>query len=601
VATPASGALTVEEVNVTAVDRSRGWRALLAGLGVAMLVACGGDDDGGSPPLPPQPAVAPSITAQPQPATVTEGQSASFSVSATGTAPLAYQWRRNGSAISGATAAGYTLAAAAIGDSGAVFSVVVTNSAGTVTSSDASLTVNAAPPPPPPGISAQPQNASVTVGQTATFSVTATGGAPLAYQWRRNGIDIAGATGASYTTPATALTDDGALFTVAVSNAAGSVTSTAATLTVAAVPPPVAVGDRLVATVGFTLALRADGLLVGWGDNRGSALGSGAAVAGTLARQIATGVERISAGELGGVALKTDGSVVGWGTNTAGWLGGEAPVSGPDPVYASPQAVAWPRPVQRVSVQSRQNENSFLFALAADGTVWHMPGERAISGSVMRYSARQSGTLADVVDLATGHGLMHVVRQDGTVWRFDMFTTVGEPLRYDAVATQVDGLAAIARVSCGVRHCLALARDGTVWAWGEGRSGELGNGASASSAQPVRVLNLTGVTHIAATSVFGASIARTSDGRVWTWGSGELSGRPDVPSGALSLPPPDVNVPTLLPSLAGIAEIACSDRHCVARAADGAVWAWGDNLTQQLGVTGPRRQVPVVVTGINLN
>jgi len=83
-----------------------------------------------------------------------------------------------------------------------------------------------------PSIAAQPVNATVTVGQTATFSVGAMGTSPLSYQWRRNAANISEATGASYTTPATTSGDNGAKFDVVVSNAAGSMTSNAATLTV---------------------------------------------------------------------------------------------------------------------------------------------------------------------------------------------------------------------------------------------------------------------------------------------------------------------------------------------------------------------------------
>jgi len=90
-----------------------------------------------------------------------------------------------------------------------------------------------------PAITAQPSNQTVTVGQTATFSVTATGSATLSYQWQKGTTAIAGATSSSYTTPATTTPDSGSQFNVVVSNAAGSVTSNAATLTVnAAVPPP---------------------------------------------------------------------------------------------------------------------------------------------------------------------------------------------------------------------------------------------------------------------------------------------------------------------------------------------------------------------------
>src|SRR5256884_3170042 len=72
---------------------------------------------------------------------------------------------------------------------------------------------------------------SVPAGQTATFSVAASGTAPLSYQWKKNGTAVSGATSASYTTPASSSSDNGALFNVVVSNASGSVTSNIATLT----------------------------------------------------------------------------------------------------------------------------------------------------------------------------------------------------------------------------------------------------------------------------------------------------------------------------------------------------------------------------------
>src|SRR5436305_3323 len=173
---------------------------------------------------------APSITTQPANQTVTVGQTATFTVVATGTAPLSYQWQKNGTAISGATSASYTTAATTSADNGAQFVVVVSNSAGSMTSNAAMLTVNAAAVAP--SITTQPANQTVTVGQAATFTVVATGTAPLSYQWQKSGTAISGATSASYTTPAPPSADNGAQFVVVVSNPVGSVTSNAGTLTV---------------------------------------------------------------------------------------------------------------------------------------------------------------------------------------------------------------------------------------------------------------------------------------------------------------------------------------------------------------------------------
>ncbi len=99
-----------------------------------------------------------------------------------------------------------------------------------------------------PTITTQPTNQTVTAGQTATFAVVATGTAPLSYQWQNNGANISGATASSYTTPATTTADSGSTFAVVVSNTAGTVISSAVTLTVNANTTAPTVPTGLVAT-----------------------------------------------------------------------------------------------------------------------------------------------------------------------------------------------------------------------------------------------------------------------------------------------------------------------------------------------------------------
>src|SRR5438132_12065340 len=92
--------------------------------------------------------------------------------------------------------------------------------------------------PVAPSIGTEPTSQTVTAGQPASFSVTATGTAPLTYQWKKNNVAISGATSSAYPTAATISSDNGAQFTVDVSNTAGSVTSAVATLTVNAASSP---------------------------------------------------------------------------------------------------------------------------------------------------------------------------------------------------------------------------------------------------------------------------------------------------------------------------------------------------------------------------
>lgn len=203
--------------------------ALLASL--SLFTACGGSgasssssSDSGST------ASAPTITTQPASVSVAAGGTASFSVTASGTAPLAYQWRKAGTAIAGATSATVSLSAVSASDAGS-YDVVVSNTAGSVTSSAATLTVTTASGAVAPTITTQPLSQSVAVGGSVSLTVAASGTAPLSYQWSKDGAAIANATAATYTV-ASATTASAGSYTVLVSNAAGSVTSSPATLTV---------------------------------------------------------------------------------------------------------------------------------------------------------------------------------------------------------------------------------------------------------------------------------------------------------------------------------------------------------------------------------
>ncbi len=176
--------------------------------------------------------VAPKISSQPASAKVVVGQTATFNVAATGTAPMTYLWKKNGTTIGGATSSTYTTPAETMTDNNAQFTAEVINTAGNATSNAAVLTVTSTTVAPQ--ITTQPASQTVIAGKTASFTVAATGTAPLTYQWSKNGAVIGGATAATYTTPAETATDNNAKFTVAVSNGAGSATSNAAILTVSA-------------------------------------------------------------------------------------------------------------------------------------------------------------------------------------------------------------------------------------------------------------------------------------------------------------------------------------------------------------------------------
>ncbi|HEV2694799.1 MAG TPA: LamG-like jellyroll fold domain-containing protein, partial [Verrucomicrobiae bacterium] len=172
----------------------------------------------------------PVIIVQPTNQTALVGSMAAFSVTASGTPQLFYQWQFNGTNIANATNAMLTLANVQLTNSGN-YMVTVTNLYGGTNSAVTALTVYGLPP----SIVIQPTNQTVLVGRTAAVSVTATGTLPLFYQWQFNGTNIANATNATLTLVNVQLTNAGN-YAVVITNLYGATNSAAAVLAV--IPPP---------------------------------------------------------------------------------------------------------------------------------------------------------------------------------------------------------------------------------------------------------------------------------------------------------------------------------------------------------------------------
>lgn len=432
--------------------------------------------------------VPPAITTQPVNVTVAEGATATFSATATGSR-LTYQWQRGATNIPGATSATYTTPVTTGADDGATFRVVVTNAAGTATSSAATLSVDV-----PPAITTQPANASVDEGATATFSAVATG-TRLSYQWQRGTTDIAGATSATYTTPATAATDDGATFRVVVTNAVGSVTSNAATLAVAVVPVTPPSTFRTTPMVSdFAqggMALKADGTVWAWGLNSSGESGQGNFVVTPSPVQVltATGpltrIVKISAGLTYALALDADGNVWTWGESTT------------------------------LALQTPQTTTSIALAQRV-------------------YTAAGGVPLADVVDVAAGHFVSAVALSDGRVLAWGeggegstgQGTTVASRVAYPTV---VPGLAGVVEVAAAYDAVHARTADGRVYQWGVMRGGTPGSSLSPSTGTPTLVAGISSAVRIATSR--DTALAILADGTARIWGSTTWDGVTGTGSG----------------------------------------------------------------------
>jgi hypothetical protein len=187
-------------------------------------------------------AVPPYVVSQPASQTVHDGDTVTISVVAAGTPPLHYQWMQDGASLAGATNADLTLNSVHLSQAGA-YTVVITNVDGTVTSDPAMLTVLV---PTLPTFLTQPLSQIVSLGASVVFSVSYSGVGPFEVQWRLNGVNIDGATNASFVLNSVQATNSGT-YSVVVSTAAGAVNSSSAVLTV--LLPPLVFQDAFASLI----------------------------------------------------------------------------------------------------------------------------------------------------------------------------------------------------------------------------------------------------------------------------------------------------------------------------------------------------------------
>ncbi|HEY6009435.1 MAG TPA: hypothetical protein VIU40_14005, partial [Geobacteraceae bacterium] len=202
-----------------------------------------------------------------------------------------------------------------------------------------------------------------------------------------------------------------------------------------------------------------------------------------------------------------------------------------------------------------------------------------------------------IVALAAGGGHSLVLKEDGTVWAWgnNLFGQLGDGTTTNRSApVRVVGLSGVISVAAGYEHSLALTDDGTVWAWGKNWFGQLGVGTSLpyrSMAEPV-----VGIPAMKALSGGGEhTLALAEDGTVWAWGKnwfGQLGVDTSLPYRAM---------PEQVTGIPAMKTLSAGGEHSLALAENGTVWAWGKNWFGQLGTIGtypPYRTLPEQVPWI---
>ena len=479
--------------------------------------------------------IAPFIISNPNPQAIGVGETAIFTVVANGTAPAAYQWRKDGAEIAGATTAKYFVESALVGDAGD-YDVVVRNSAGSVSSVTARMTVIE-----PPLIVVQPESRRLVSGRNVTFSAEAIGPSPLYYHWYRDGADIPDATGVSLTINPVQPSDAG-LYTLGILNTSNKV--------------------RQVSSGSYGTTYYLCGVtLWAMGYNSSGQLGDGTRTNRSVPMKIASGVGSVSAGSRHAMFIKTDGTLWGMGYDKDGQLGAGSKIDRIVPVEIA-SGVA--------SVSAGSSHTMFV---KTDGTLWGMgsnsQGQSGVSYTTSLSTPVQVASAVASVSAGVSHTMF--IKTDGTLWAigYNVYGQLGDGTT-TSHSTPVQVATGIASVSAGGSHTMFVKTDGTLWAMGSNYYGQLGDGSKTNRSVPVKIAS--GVGSVSAGSSHTMFVK--TDGTLWAMGynvDGQLG------NGTTTSRSTPVQVAS------GVASVSAASSHTMFVKTDGRLWAMGGNFYGQLG------------------
>ena len=337
----------------------------------------------------------------------------------------------------------------------------------------------------------------------------------------------------------------------------------------------------------FTLVLKADGTVWGWGDNTYGQLGDGTFQQSIAPKQIIglSGITAIDAGPKQAFALKNDGTVYAWGDNTYGQLGDGTRTTRQVPVQVSALSSVSKISAGRIHTAAI-TENGSLY-------VWGNNNRGQLgTGHSVCYTPFLLNSVTGVSDVAAGGSHTVAVKDDGTVyaWGYNEYGQLGDGTKiWRSRPMQITDLTGVSKVDANMDHTIAVKDDGTVYAWGNNTNGQLGNGSKTLSTIPIQINNLTSIVDVSAGS--GHMAAISEDQTVYMWGNnsyGQLGDGTTI----------DKYTPVCIAVLTNVNDVSIGETHTAAISSNGNVYVWGSNAQLQLAIDNKTSPVPIGIEGL---
>lgn len=264
---------------------------------------------------------------------------------------------------------------------------------------------------------------------------------------------------------------------------------------------------RIALSNNHALALKNDGTVWSFGSNFSGQLGTGDNIDQKTPVRVKNidDIATIAAGYKFSVAVKNDGTVWAWGASC-------------DSSQKRDSELWWKNVMGNMT-----NLEGGYYDPNSDALATYDKNEYCINEDVVGILSKvpiEMENLKDIIYVSAGYGHVLALTNDGAVWSFgcDSYKQLGREIKNKsdaATPARINALLDISEVAAGYRHSLALAKDGTLWGWGENSHGQLGDGTTENRKDPIKI-NVDHVTQIVAG--YDYSLVLKDDGTVWGWG-----------------------------------------------------------------------------------